>query len=106
MRRVNDCIVHDSDRGTGRTTRQLEAAPDEFWFVVGHSGQRDYVEWLRRAHVPDKKIRIVTPDTLEHRMIGSLLPVVVDHAAWPALTMRHHEFLFHHAARAAALARR
>jgi len=68
------------ERGTGETTRQMEAAPKGSVFVWCN-GQTDYPIRLARK-IGREDLQIKAPTWLEERWIGlELTGVVVDHAA-------------------------
>ena len=74
-------MVIDQERGTGRTTRQMEAAPHGAIFIsANHSTMRCDIELSRRIGRSD--LRIVRPDWLtDRRWMGLWLPgIVIDHA--------------------------
>lgn len=72
----------DDDRGTGRTTRQMLAAPHGAVFVWCNNGSAGYARDLAQKHGRDD-LKVVTPQWLEdgkwqgHRLTG----LIVDHAA-------------------------
>lgn len=75
----------DPDRGTGRTTRQMEAAPKGALFVfAGGANARDYNRSLARKLGRDD-LRILSPTEFEqhsiHRLRGiELTGIEIDHA--------------------------
>lgn len=83
------------DRGTGRTTRQLLAAPDDFYFVVASAHEAGYVKGLVQKHCPQKRPRIITIHSVM-QVRGSTLPVVVDHHAYESLPPYERDMLYAH----------
>lgn len=75
-------------RGSGRTTRQLLEAPDEFVFVVHTYQMMNHARTLQRRHVPEKTMDIVLCADVADRLSDISIPVVVDHAAWEAVDDR------------------
>lgn len=83
--------MFDSDRGTGRTTRQMLEAPREAVFVSCHARTTDYDRLLARK-IGREDLRIVEPSWLDHGWYGKVLTgIVVDHAAH--LTEKEQELL-------------
>jgi hypothetical protein len=72
----------DPERGTGRTTRQMQAAPPGAVFVSAHHGTKGYDKELARS-LRREDLLIVDPSWLtEQRWQGLTLPgIVIDHAA-------------------------
>lgn len=84
-----------TDRQTGRTTRQLKAAPRNAHYVAPTSSSVHYILdlcWkLQRTD-----IRVVGPSWLETESYRGLKPseVVMDHATWGFISQRvEHAFL-------------
>lgn len=73
--------MEDPLRGTGRTTRQLQTAPEGAVYVWCN-GCLDYprmlanTPWVNR---PD--LRIIGPEEIRTKVKGLRTPIVVDHAA-------------------------
>ena len=74
-----------SDRQTGRSTRQLLAAPSGAYYVVPSLSARAYYRDL--AHRFGRQdLQLVTPSFFDRDWRASILPVVVDHAAHDLMT--------------------
>lgn len=57
------------ERGSGRTTRLINALPQDAAYVVHSEGVRDYLEnYLKQIDRSD--ITVVTPDNLEYALTG------------------------------------
>jgi len=70
----------DYERGTGRTTEQMKAAPRGAVYVSPHPFATDYVRKLA-AKILREDLRIVEPSWLDHGWHGKILEgIVVDHA--------------------------
>lgn len=72
----------DSERGTGRTTRQIENAPQKAIFICVHRGAVGYTRELARR-LGRNDLQFEDPTWLDgHRWKTRILSgVVVDHAA-------------------------
>lgn len=81
-----------TQRGTGRTSRQMLEAPIGAAFLWVHD-QLHYPRELAR-HLGRTDLRIVGPSWLQNGWRGLRLPaLVVDHAAWGRLTRIQHDWL-------------
>lgn len=71
----------DEDRGTGRTTRQMQAAPKDAVFVWCFHGSLGYARDLAR-HLGRADLKIVSPSWLENSQYMGLTfsGIVTDHA--------------------------
>jgi len=69
----------DKDRCTGRTTKQMLAAPRNAVYVQ-NAGPHTYHKLLA-AHLHRDDLRIISPDQIENTLHGKVVDVVVDHAA-------------------------
>lgn len=89
--------------GTGRTTRQILAAPERARFV--HlNGERWYTEQLLRK-LGRTDLKLLPVSELHHdRIAGTFYAVVVDHAADELITDAQRHLVLHQNARAAAVA--
>lgn len=82
----------DADRGTGRTTKQMQAAPLNAVFVWCNQ-HLDYPKKLARRIGRDD-LKIVAPNWLDDRWMGvEILGLVIDHAAFDMLTQRQQDMI-------------
>ena len=79
-----------TERGSGRTSRQLAALPDGAWFLVAHQREATYCQGLlMEMGRPRSAIIFVTPDISEHAILGRRPPAWgVDHAYFDAARSR------------------
>ena len=82
----------DPNRGTGRTTRQMLAAPQGAVFVSAHAGSVSYDKALALKH-GRSDLKIVAPDWFSGgRWTGlRLTGIVIDHAT--QMTEQRQEYL-------------
>ncbi len=71
----------DTDRGTGRTTKQMKDAPIGAIYVSCHASATNYDRCL--AHkLKRTDLKVVEPSWLDHGWYGKILTgIVIDHAA-------------------------
>jgi hypothetical protein len=82
-----------SDRGTGRTTKQMLDAPRGAFFVCPTTAAREYTRHLAH-HLGRLDLNPIVPEELEYRIRGTGRAVIVDHAC--RLTERQHEMIRAH----------
>ena len=75
--------MDSGERGSGRTTRQLQSAPIGAVFIVPNRNCCSYTEALAR-HLGRADLKIVSVDLIERpaTIHGGRRKLVVDHAAW------------------------
>lgn len=81
-----------NDRGTGRTTRQILAAPQRSFYVCPNSRARSYTRSLA-AHLGRSDLWMVDPDWLDRGACRGLFSdqVTIDHSV--ELTVRQKQQL-------------
>ena len=89
----------DEDRGTGRTTAQIKAAPPNAVFLWPAHGSLSYVRDLAKR-VGREDLRIISVENFSPEMVAwRNTPVVVDHAAEVRLSARDRDWISHWNAR-------
>jgi hypothetical protein len=74
--------MSDFDRGSGRTTRQMQQAPHGAVFIWCVARSVNYARDLARS-LKREDLRIMTPAALDppgHRLMGIRVTIVLDHA--------------------------
>lgn len=84
----------DSERGTGRTTKQMREAPQHAVFVT-FVDELSYARRLARALKRDDLL-VIGAYEIERRLLGGRTPVIVDHALQPKLSARHADYIRYH----------
>ncbi len=92
-------MTSDPERGTGRSTRQILAAPDEFIFVVYGWKMINFSRTLQRRHAPEKMMDVVTTERVREKCTGTNILIIVDHDAWPHLSEYDTDFIYQHNSR-------
>lgn len=89
-----------TERGSGRTSRQLAALPDGSWFLVAHQREATYCQGLLMAMGRSRSaIIFVTPDISERSILGRRPPAWgVDHAYFDVarrdVALRAHDLIW------------
>lgn len=86
--------IVSSDRGTGRTRKQMREAPPHAVFVVTVP-EINYARRLARA-LGRHDLSVIGAYNIQSRLQGGRTLVIVDHALRPTLSTRHADYIRYH----------
>jgi hypothetical protein len=77
-------IFHKGDvmRGSGRTTRQMNEAPENAWYVIRDMRMFTYVRQLMKT-LERQDLQVQTPEQIRpDKLMGFEGEIIIDHAAY------------------------